>query len=221
MTERECLDALWDYYSATCELAVPHTNVLGWEADLLVITAAKLTTVVEVKASVSDFRADFRGKPGSNKAERIRAMVISHLRTNDDPIVAADSWPRQQKSATLLPLSTVEPHMRRTAKGETQFRHPQGAYLFAAPHRFIYAYPADLAQKLDPEVPHWAGIVHITRTRYSGGVIRLTARPTRRAQQLHKSPFVTEAARARLHAVMHHRIWGEREKTAAALRARP
>lgn len=219
MTERECLDALWGYYNGTCELAVPHTNVLGWEADLLVITAAKLTTVVEVKTSVSDFRADFRGKPGSNKADRIRAMTTSYSGAPDDPIVAADSWPRQEWPASLLPLSVVEPHMSRTAKGETRFRFPQGARLFAAPHRFVYAYPVDLAEKLDEQVPHWAGIVHITHTRYSGGVIRLTAGPARSAPQLHKSPFVTDAARARLHAVMHHRIWGERQKTAAALRS--
>jgi len=60
---------LWDYAR---ELCIPRCCFLGWEADMLLVTYSKFLEEIEIKISVSDFKAD------SRKVEKHKSLEAGH-----------------------------------------------------------------------------------------------------------------------------------------------
>lgn len=219
MTEREAVDALWRYFQKACTMAVPNTAVLGPETDFLTISKAGLLHAVEVKVSVSDFMAEHRAKPGGFKEERRRLIELT-LAAKGDPVVG---WTAGGPfHASRLPADVVV-----NEKGRVQGTQYVSGQI--VPHRFSYAYPHDLAEKLDPLVPAWAGIIYLgyhTYTVFDWKTYRYTDKETtksavirggREAKQIHKHRLATERVMAIMRRTLHYRVWAEREKTQAAL----
>jgi len=78
MTEVEVQNLVWREYATSSNLVViPCSNVLGWEADMLVVTRALLAHEFEIKLTRADFRADMgKEKWAHFQAFRAGSMVL-------------------------------------------------------------------------------------------------------------------------------------------------
>jgi len=142
VTSRDIIHAisrdLWQPHRL--EVAYNTPGVLGWEADMLVLSKAGYLDEIEIKVSVSDFRAEFKAK--AHKHE----MLIKGIA----PIFWRDNQGRSYADEGF------------------DWKSPQMYYRWeqAKPHavrRFLFAIPEELESKLAPEIPHYAGLITVNR----------------------------------------------------------
>lgn len=79
MGEKEIQDLIWCRFSRDGNvLMIPCTGVLGWEADMLIVTRALLTHEMEIKVSHADFLRDAKKDKMVNQYNRFIAGEKSY-----------------------------------------------------------------------------------------------------------------------------------------------
>jgi hypothetical protein len=177
-------------------ICVPNsTNVSRWESDLLVIRPTGWVDEVEIKVTVSDFRAELRNKWEKHLSLR-QGKVCTHL----------DGRERNRFSYWRKPGDeTVE------IDGKQIWVRGNSPTII---RRFWFAMPADVFAKVEAEVPAWAGILTVGESEV-GWKIRdgvLDWKEVRAAKQL-PSRRATDADRVKALTSIHHRAWSRSSST--------
>jgi len=122
--------------------------IFYWESDYFGITKTGYVWEIEVKISVSDFRADFQ------KNFKHRCLMF-----NKQKLVAHEN----QETITRKPAGMIEKNGRLVRQwedvGEGYCRLIYGKNII--PNRFFYAAPAEIASKVAKLVPKYAGLLAI------------------------------------------------------------
>ena len=134
MTEKDVLRSLVGFRSScrwhpgTATLVTHSTGVSHWESDLLVIQKSGWVDEVEVKVSVSDFRAELKKKTAKHEA-----LQLGYI-------------PKPTKQLAGFTVHDCTDH--------TIIR------------RFWFAMPADVYEKVEAEIPDYAGVLVIGPEEY-------------------------------------------------------
>lgn len=122
--------------------------VFYWESDYFGITKSGYVWEIEVKVSVSDFKADF-----------LKNFKHRCLRFNKQNLVAHEN----QEVFSRKKVGMEEKNGRMVSKyediGEGFCRLIYGKNII--PNRFFYAVPSELAEKVKTLVPKYAGLLSI------------------------------------------------------------
>lgn len=197
MTEQSITRRLSQHfdYQKNAVLANYAAGTTGWEADLIVVRPSGWAMEVEVKISVSDFRAEFK-----NKAKKHRVLAEGRPKTIIRPYGWNDTNLADWKEALSHPL--CEPLTCRS-DGDP---HSIEDWRNCDPHRckhYWFAMPLDLAQKLAPEIPAHAGLIGIHECRFNNGRVEIL----KDAPKLEHCRKVTERERSHIFECAYHRFW--------------
>jgi hypothetical protein len=138
MNSRDIIHAITrDLYSPhQLEVAYNTSGVTGWEADMLVLSRAGYLNEIEIKISVSDFKADFKAKADKHemllKGTAPKNYVDKNGKSPSDPGFV---W----KGSDIQRIwSKAKPHC---------VRH------------FWFAIPVSIKDKIEPLLPDYAGLI--------------------------------------------------------------
>jgi hypothetical protein len=151
MNERDILDIIRCSYDHLYQLT--NSYVFGWESDYFGVTKGTgYIYEIEVKISVSDFRADFKNKTFKH---RCLSMANQELVT----------MPQQEQFTDIL-VGHEEPTSRgykspiyeKQSKGICQLIIKKNH----CPNKIFYAVPSELVEKVKDIVPKYAGLISVS-----------------------------------------------------------
>jgi len=179
MTSKQiCRCLAYGKWNPRQHVIVPNCTFAGHEADMLVMTSAGYLTEVEIKVSVADFRRDFVTKAWKHRSMELGEPKLK--RSGFDP-----DNPR---------------HWR--PRGHTAFwdyTEPQPRLI----KHFYFAVPEDIAEKVQPLVPAYAGLVVVKPHPYSG----FRAHTVKAAPLLTKARPLTDKEKVALMRLAYLRFW--------------
>lgn len=187
------------------DVVLPNVIALGeHETDVLVLTSRGYLHEIEIKLTTGDFRAEQRAKPPRPKWRRLQVLAATAA---GEPAPTRWVLPFARGGTRRAPdapdlearYDAYDPVAEYRA-GLNALRAP------TCPNRYSYAYPADLADRLDPEVPAWAGVIHLH-------TIHGRPLPTRhrRPPLLHRAEAPAEVVN-RMWRSAYNRFWAERRR---------
>lgn len=179
MTSHEITMALaqrhWSYRN---EIIVPRCHFAGQEADLLVLRTSGWLEEVEIKVSVADFRREWKTKTEKH-LQMERGVPIWKMKS--DGFDAANPNHESFGTHSFKDYSEGKPHVVR---------------------KFWIAAPADIAAKIEGEIPSHCGLLAVDLTN--------RVRPVRilkEAPRLKAARKLTDAEKMKLMRLAYLRFW--------------
>lgn len=194
MTARDIIRAitrsLWSPHKLTCAF---NTWAVEWEADLLVLQPSGWLDEVEVKVSLSDFRADMRGK-------REKHFALQHGRPQ---FAMLRKGPGQHWGGEYFEAGDRLPIQIAHALRPDMYELDQQDCIPIGIRRFWFAVPQELAENVEAELPPYAGLIAAGTGAWRG----LCADRIKPAPVLAHSRKASDEEVRRILQAMYHRAW--------------